>query len=395
MARLNKFPWYKALLLVMVLLLSFFFSIFLYNYYENILFDKLSTVVGVISEDSKELEILAMNQLKSNSDQYSIIGKDTLDKYGYSHGKFIFIKDRKNIFLLSIIFSFCITILCGICMETVSRNKRRNVNELKEYLENINKGNYSLNIDVDKDFAIVSDELYKTVVTLRELKEKAVKDKMSLKDNIADISHQLKTPITSINIMSQLMEDSCSENENQEYIHRLNKQIQRLELLTSSLLTMSKLDADTIKFTKEMVKLKDIIDLGIEPIVSLIEKKNITINILDDNSSIEGDIYWLSEAFLNIIKNSVEHMEDNGNIDVLISSNPIFKQIIIEDSGVGFLKEDIPYIFNRFYKGKNAKKDSIGIGLAMSKLILTKHNGEISVENKKDGGARFRIKFYS
>ena len=336
-----------------------------------------------------------MNQLKSGSNQYSIIGKDTLDKYGYSYGRFIFIKDRKNIFLLSIIFSFCITILCAIGMEILSSNKRRNANELKEYLENINKGNYSLNIDVDKDFAIVSDELYKTVVTLRELRENAVKDKMSLKDNIADISHQLKTPITSINIMSQLMEDSCSKDENQEYIHRLNKQIQRLETLTDSLLTMSKLDANTIKFTKETINLKDIIDLAIEPIVSLIEKKNITINILDDNSSMEGDIRWLSEAFLNIIKNSVEHMEDSGKIDILISSNPIFKQIIVEDNGVGFLKEDIPYIFNRFYKGKNANKDSIGIGLSMSKLILTKHNGEISVENKKDGGARFRIKFYS
>ena len=120
MGRLNKSPWYKASLLVMVLLLSFFFSIFLYNYYENVLFDKLSTVVGVIAEDSKELEILAMNQLKSNSDQYSIIGKDTLVKYGYSHGKFIFIKDRKNILLLSILFSFCITILCGICMKILS-----------------------------------------------------------------------------------------------------------------------------------------------------------------------------------------------------------------------------------------------------------------------------------
>ena len=395
MGRLNKSLWCKISLLVMTLLLSFFFSIFLYSYYENILFDKLSTVVGVVAEDSKELEILAMNQLKSSSSQYSIIGKDTLNKYGYSNGRFIFVKDGKNIFLLSIIFSICITILCGICMGILSRNKRRNANRLREYLENINKGKYSLNINVDKDFAIVSDELYKTVVTLRELKENAVKDKMSLKDNIADISHQLKTPITSINIMSQLMDDSSSKNENQEYIHRLNKQIQRLEVLTDSLLTMSKLDTDTIKFTKETIKLKDIIDQGIEPIVSLIEKKNITINISDDKSSIEGDIGWLGEGFLNIIKNSVEHMKYNGKIDILISSNPIFKQIIIEDDGIGFLKEDIPYIFNRFYRGRNAKKDSIGIGLAMSKLIFTKHSGEISVENKKDGGARFRIKFYS
>lgn len=394
MDNLNKSLLYKVVLLFMVLLISFLFFILVYNYHENILFDKLSTVVGVISEDSKELEVLAMNQLKSSSGQYTIIGKDTLNKYGYNEGKFIFIKDKKQTIFLSLIFSFGITTLCFISMEVLNRNKKRNTNQLKQYLEDINKGNYSLNVHVDEDFAIVSDELYKTVVTLRELKEKAIKDKVNLKDNIADISHQLKTPITSINIMSQLMEDSESKDENQEYIHRLKKQIERLEILTNSLLTMSKLDADATYFKEEIIDFLDIINMATEPILPLIEQKNIKLSIIGGNATIKGDIYWLSEAFLNIIKNSVEHTDVDGQIDIIINSNPIFREIIIEDNGVGFVKEDIPHIFNRFYKGRNANKDSIGIGLPMAKVIIEKHGGEILVENRESRGARFKIKFY-
>lgn len=273
MDNLNKSLLYKIVLLVMVLLLSFLFSILVYNYHEKILFDKLSTVVGVVAEESKELEILAMNQLKSNSNQYTIVGKETLDKYGYNDGRFIFIKDKRKTILLSLIFSFSIATLFFIGMEVLSKNKIRNINRLREYLENINKGDYFLNIDVDEDFAILSDELYKNVVNLRELKERAIKDRVNLKDNIADISHQLKTPITSINIMSQLMEDSHSQGENQEYIYRLKKQIKRLETLTSSLLTMSKLDADITLFKEEIIDLRDAVDLAIEPILSVIVKK--------------------------------------------------------------------------------------------------------------------------
>ena len=391
---LNKSLLYKISSLIMILLLSFLFSMTIYNYHENLLFDKLATVVGVVAEDSKNLEILAMNQLKSDSSQYTAVGKDILGNYGYNDDKFIFLKDRKEVIYVSIIFSLFLTILYFISMEIFNRNKRRNIKKLKEYLENINKGKYLLNIAVDEDFAIVSDELYKTVVVLRELKEKADKDKSNLKNNIADISHQLKTPITSINIMSQLMEDSDSKDENKEYIHRLNKQIERLEELTNSLLTISKLDADAIQFKEKNIDLKEVMDLATEPILPLIEKKNIQLSIIGDDSNIQGDIHWLSEAFLNIIKNSVEHIDHNGKIDIIINANPIFKEIIIEDNGTGFVKEDIPYIFNRFYKGKNANKDSIGIGLSMAKLIIGKHNGEIHVENRNHGGARFKIKFY-
>lgn len=126
----------------------------------------------------------------------------------------------------------------------------------------------------------------------------------------------------------------------------------------------------------------------------LIEKKNIKLYIVGDNVIIKGDSYWLGEAFLNIIKNCIEHLEDNGEINIFIESNPIFTEAKIEDNGSGFLKEDLPYIFKRFYKGKNANKDSIGIGLSIAKSIIEKHNGEISVENKKEGGARFKIKLY-
>jgi len=386
--------FHKAILLGFVFLLSFFISIGTYNIYEKMLFEKLATVVGVISENSKDIEIQAMAQLKSEYSQYTSIGKESLEKYGYKDSNFIFLKDKYKVIYLSLLFSAIITLLLYISLYISRRNKVKNIEKLKNYLERINRGDYSLNLKIDDDFSILSDELYKTILSMRELKEKAVQDKIVLKDNIADISHQLKTPITSINIMSELMENSDSKEESMEYIKRLKKQISRLETLTSSLLTMSKLDAGTLEFKKENIDIRSTIDLAVEPIMFLIDKKNISLNIEGKDVQIKGDAYWLSEAFLNIIKNCVEHLEENGQINVFIQSNPMFAQVKIEDNGSGFLDDELPYIFKRFFKGKNASKDSIGIGLSMAKTIIEKHNGEIIAENIKEGGARFIIKFY-
>ncbi|MDU5082978.1 HAMP domain-containing sensor histidine kinase [uncultured Tissierella sp.] len=385
---------YKAGISIFILLLSFIFCILIYNLLGHMLFEKLSTVIGVVAESSKDMEILAMSQLKSEDSQYIAIGKEVLKRYGYSSTKFIFLKDKKTVIYISFLFSILVGSMVYINMRILSNNRKRNIEKLKNYLERTNKGEYSLNLNIDEDFTILSDELYKTVVSLRELREQAVQDKINLKDNIADISHQLKTPITSINIMAQLMESNEHNKETQEYIQRLNKQIIRLESLTNSLLTMSKLDADTIEFKKEIINIKNIVDLAIEPIMPLIEKKNIGLNIIGQDISIKGDAYWLGEAFLNIIKNSAEHLEANGKIDIFLEANPVFTEVKIEDNGNGFSKEDLPYIFKRFYKGKNSDKDSVGIGLSMARTIVEKHSGEISAENKVEGGARFKVKFY-
>lgn len=385
---------YKAGISIFILLLSFIFCILIYNLLGHMLFEKLSTVIGVVAESSKDMEILAMSQLKSEDSQYIAIGKEVLKRYGYSSTKFIFLKDKKTVIYISFLFSILVGSMVYINMRILSNNRKRNIEKLKNYLERTNKGEYSLNLNIDEDFTILSDKLYKTVVSLRELREQAVQDKINLKDNIADISHQLKTPITSINIMAQLMEGNEHNKETQEYIHRLNKQIIRLESLTNSLLTMSKLDADTIEFKKEIINIKNVVDLAIEPIMPLIEKKNIGLNIIGQDISIKGDAYWLGEAFLNIIKNSAEHLEANGKIDIFLEANPIFTEVKIEDNGNGFSKEDLPYIFKRFYKGKNSDKDSVGIGLSMARTIVEKHSGEISAENKVEGGARFKVKFY-
>lgn len=390
----RKNIFHKILLLVFAFLLSFYTSIIIYNVYEKILFEKLATVMGVIAENSKDIEIETMAQLKSEHSQYTSLGKESLEKYGYSDSSFIFLKDKYKAIYIGLLFSTIITSAFCISLYASRKSKLKNIEKLRCYLERINRGDYSISLEIDDDFSILSDELYKTIIALRELKEKAVQDKIVLKDNMADISHQLKTPITSINIMSELMENSDSKEESMEYIQRLKKQTLRLETLTNSLLTMSKLDAGTLEFKKETVDIRNTIDLAVEPIMSLIDQKNISLNIFGNDVQIKGDTYWLSEAFLNIIKNSVEHLEEKGQINIFIQSNPIFAQIKIEDNGSGFLDSDLPYIFKRFFKGKNASKDSIGIGLSMARTIIEKHNGEVIAENIKEGGARFKIKFY-
>lgn len=379
---------------VMVFLISFILFNLTYHLAENIFFEKLATAIGVTAaEGSKDLEVLIMNQIKTEESPYMDSGKEILKKYGYDSAGFIEIK-RKVIYT-NIVFSSFTAISIFLYMKIWERNNRKNIDSLTRYLDDTRKGNYSLDLDIHEDFSMLSDEIYKTVVNLREIKEEAVKGRLRLKDNLSDISHQIKTPITSIQLMTELMESSGSEEETNEYIYRLNSQVERLESLASIILTISKLDADTIEFDIQDVNIKDTIKSAEDAIKSLLEKNSISLSIYGGDVYITGDAYWIREAFLNIIKNSAEYMDDGGEIHIFIEKNPIFTGVIIEDQGRGFLKDDLPYIFNRFYKGKNSNKESIGIGLSMSKAIIGKHGGEITAENRAEGGARFKIKFYN
>lgn len=270
--------------------------------------------------------------------------------------------------------------------------------KLSGYLRRICNGEYSLDIrdNEEGELSILKNEIYKVTLMLSKQGELLKKEKMQLADAISDISHQLKTPLTSMRVMSDLLSNNDLEAEKRiEFTNNIEMQLDRMQWLLTSLLKLSKIDAGTVSFKKDRVAVSELIRKSTEPLLIPIEIKNQTL-VIEGGSKVSfiGDLYWTTEALINIIKNCIEHTGEDGRISIFFDENPLFTEIKILDNGSGIEKEDLPYIFKRFYKGKNAGEDSVGIGLAMAKTIVTSQNGDINVSSRKNEGTCFIIKFY-
>ena len=291
-----------------------------------------------------------------------------------------------------------VLILVMIISLIFTKWRYKQIEELSQYLKRIASGEYSLDIrDNDEgELSILKSEIYKVTVTLYEQAELLKKDKLFLANSISDISHQLKTPITSMFVMTDLISDeSLPQDKRVEFTQNIRSQLERLQWLVTSLLKLSKIDAGTIEFKKENVNVKDLINRSIEHLLIPMEIKEQTLEISGDAHTIFiGDFNWSSEAVTNIIKNCIEHNPCGGIIGIHFAETSIYTVIKIYDNGEGIHKDDLPHIFNRFYKGKNAHNDSIGIGLAMSKSIFQNQGGMIEVFSEKGKGTQFTIKFY-
>lgn len=270
--------------------------------------------------------------------------------------------------------------------------------KLTKYLRRIAGGEYSLDIrDNDEgELSILKSEIYKVTVTLYEQAELLKKDKVFLADSISDISHQLKTPITSMSVMTDLIRDeSLPKDKRIEFTQNIRSQLERLQWLVESLLKLSKIDAGTIEFKKENVNVKRLINKATEHLLIPMEIKEQTLEISGhEDTKFTGDFNWSSEAITNIIKNCIEHTPFGGKLVIKFIETPVYTMIKILDNGDGIDKDDLPYIFNRFYKGKNARSESIGIGLAMSKSIIQNQGGIIEVTSEENRGTEFIVKIY-
>lgn len=231
---------------------------------------------------------------------------------------------------------------------------------------------------------------------LKEVAENSANDKIKLKDSLSDISHQLKTPITSILIRLDNVLDNknMDENTREQFIKDIKREVINIRFLVESILKLSKLDSNSVTFIQEKVTIKEIIKEAKRNVEMLEELNNVKINIYGNNTdTIICDLKWQVEAITNILKNAIEHSNENGTIDVRFEKNKLFTQIEIKDYGVGIDSIDLPHVFERFYKGENSSKDSIGIGLALSKSIIENNNGYIQVDSEKGKGSKFTIKY--
>lgn len=246
------------------------------------------------------------------------------------------------------------------------------------------------------ELSILKGELYKVTRMLSEKGAMYKNDQERLAAAIADISHQLKTPLTSMTLMADLLQDGGLDPEQREtFTRRIQTQVARMDWLLSTLLRLSKIDAGTAVFSSEPILVTDLIEQALEPVMIPMDLKNQTISVEGEpGTSFTGDMNWTAEALLNVIKNCVEHTPEGGGLSITFSENPLYTEILVSDDGDGIAKEDLPYIFKRFYRGKNAGKDSAGIGLAMAESIVKRQRGELTVTSVEGQGSTFRFQFY-
>lgn len=245
------------------------------------------------------------------------------------------------------------------------------------------------------ELSILKSEIHKMTVRLMEQADALGRDKLTLTDAIADISHQLRTPLTSMNLtVSLLASDDIDEKRRIALAHELKKSLRRIDWLIEALLKISKIDAGTVKFKSEKVPVGELINKAAAPFIIPMELKEQQLDINVSDESYTGDLQWSAEAVGNVIKNCMEHTPKGGTVRITAEETPLFTQIVINDSGNGFEKDELPRLFERFYKGRNSDESSVGIGLALSKMIIKAQNGIITAKNGKNGGAEFIIRFY-
>ncbi|MBE5841458.1 MAG: HAMP domain-containing histidine kinase [Butyrivibrio sp.] len=276
--------------------------------------------------------------------------------------------------------------------------KRRysEIEKLNSYLEKVLSGDYAPEILDQKEgeLSILKTNIYKATTTLKYQKELLTEDKVRLANAIADISHQLKTPLTSMMVMNDLLETEEDQSKRKEFLKTQSDQLDRMNWLIQTLLKLSKIDAGTITMKKEEVTATSIVKEIVKPFEIQMELKGINYSSFDSDMILSCDKNWTIEAIQNIVKNCIEHMEENDELKIEAEETNIYKQIIVSDTGCGIAKQDLPHIFERFYKGKNAGKDSVGIGLALAKTLISSQRGDILVESTEGIGTTFYVRFF-
>lgn len=304
------------------------------------------------------------------------------------------------LFFFSEIAAFCvffISTFLTVSFLIFTKLRYIRIGKLEENIDKILHGNDKIDIRSygEGELSILESDVQKMLVRLRDQNDRLEKERGFLADSIADISHQLRTPLTSINlILSLIQSGNVTEERKTELLRELHSLISKTDYLVSVLLKISKLDAGIVKFDKKETQLINLLNKSAEPLLIPMDIRNQSLNIDAENIVINCDYSWCLEAFGNILKNCTEHTPENGTITVTATDTPIFTQIVITDTGNGFNEDDIPHLFDRFYKGINSSKESFGIGLNFAKMIITSHNGTINAENSETGGAKFTIRFY-
>lgn len=387
---------------IVVIIFLIIFSILIYKQYKTYTYNYNQKIAGIIDdvlEKYPDIEKREIVEILNSSDKTN---NEILREYGIELDKDSVILENNTDFQKFIIIDINTLIVFILMLSIIffkyNHSESKKINEITKYIEEINRGNYKLNIEenTEDELSILKNELYKITIMLKEVAENSQKDKTTLKDSLSDISHQIKTPITSILIMLDniLSDENMPEDIKKDFIKDIKREIVNIKFLVESILKLSKIDSNSIKFIKKEVLIKDIINEAVKNVSMLSELKNIEIIVSgDDSIKTICDLKWQVEAITNILKNCIEHSYENRKIYINYNQNNMYTELKIEDNGTGIDAKDLPHIFERFYKGKNSSSDSVGIGLALSKSIIESNNGYIQVDSKLNKGTTFIIKY--
>lgn len=400
----NKIELKKSIIISLVITIIFSIFMAIINIYEYKEYTKnfnknIASIIDVIQSKYPEI---STDEIIGILNSEKIPQNNSLKKYGIDLEKNTVILENNKInnkfIKIEIILLITTSISLLIVFMLYEKKQDKEIDKITKYLEAINDKNYTLKIDEnsEEELSILKNELYKVTVMLRENASNTLKDKINLKRALEDISHQLKTPLTSILIiLDNLIDNPEMDYQTRvEFLHDLKRETTRIQSLIQSILKLSKFDSNTVQFIKQDIYLKQIIDEAIKNTGSLADLKNIKINV-EGNKKIKlnCDLLWQIEAITNILKNCIEHSKENTQIDIKYNNNSVYSYITITDYGEGISKEDLPHIFERFYRGKNSSNESIGIGLSLSKTIIESNNGIVSVESNSDK-TTFIIKYF-
>ena len=372
-------------------------------HYSRLQFDLVNVICGEVLEQEPEMKHIVSAALKEytggNADGVAM--GDVLSVLGYDISDFSDSSVTYDIMFATTGF------LAGIVLFAITyafRNKTeaKRIEELSDYLEQVNMGKaIVLSVSGEDLFSKLEDEIYKTVTFLYQTKDAAVQAKNDFAENLSNIAHQIKTPITAISLSLQTLSEMPMKKEyEKDRIEQIKKQLNRLIYLEESLLVLSRLDAGTLMFQKEDVDVFTLLVLAADNLQELFADSGTFIDIPESGEmAVTADLNWTMEAVINVMKNCMEH-NAGGTVHCSYGQNPLYTEIFIWDEGDGFAKEDIPHLFQRFYRGKSAdaggniRGSGIGIGLALSKEIIEHQNGTIRAKNLPNGGACFEIRFY-
>lgn len=287
-------------------------------------------------------------------------------------------------------------ILVGVFLYQRRRNQK--VDEFVQYIRRIEQGVYQIPLDEneEEELSELKNELYKITVMLRETAELSKKQKRALSDSVSDISHQLKTPLTSCLILLDNMAESThmEEGTRRQFLAEITRQLTSVNWLVQVLLKLSRLDAGVVELKEEEIRIQQLLEQAIDKVALLAEWKEISIQVSGEMQAvISGDERWLQEAFINLIKNAIEHSPAKGEIQITVEDNQVYTGVRIRDYGCGISMEEQKHIFERFYRSSAAKEDSVGIGLALAQEIIKRGNGSLTVESEVGQGTTFLIKF--
>ena len=387
-----------AALIIMLLLLAI--NIYEYHVYTRNYNQKLSIILNAVHEqypfvtDTELIEIL--NGKDAN-------GPSVIDRYGIDIENSSAILENESTYHIILIANLMLLAAGAAALILIflryDREMDRDIAEITRTIERINKRNYELDIDSvsEDELSILKSEIYKTAVMLREAADNSDTDKLNLKKSLEDISHQLKTPLTSILIMlDNIIDDPDMDPEvRDEFIRSIKRDTVNINFMVQTILKLSRLDSNTISFIKEKTCLRSIVEDSIQNVSALCDLRDIKIDVSgDDTAEIICDRKWQTEAVTNILKNCIDHSFDDGIVEIRYSRNNVYSMIEIRDCGEGISEKDLPHVFERFYKGENSSPDSIGIGLALSKSIIEEDNGTVSIDSDADG-TRFKIRYYT